>query len=611
MRIKRFFLIRNYLTQLNVLFKKLKIKKLERKKFSPTSFLFTWKCKFDENPALEVLESSSWCVFGYNVNLENAEWSKDYSSGFVYPNIRIDKIHPEKWYDKGIEIKFPWELSRFYFAVTLGQKYLITKNKIYYKIFQELVIEWIDKNKFLYGVNWMSTMEVSIRAINWIVSINYFSELFDTDNELKDKITLSLSQHAEFIYTFPEVYENGLTTNHTTAGYAGLLFLGLTLKDHPKSKLWIDSAISGLEKCISDQVYEDGANFEGSIPYHCLVLEIFAFSAIAALANKINFSNNYYTKLFKMFEFTAAYLDENGNAPQIGDNDSGRCLIFNCYDTHNQYNNEFDHSYLLAVGERIFNYKFRSQCSKEDLVITRFLPSFKQLSINELNIKPRKTESSIAFTNAGAYFLKNEKFSFLLPCFPLGQRGKGGHNHLDVGSYTLSINGKLVIVDPGTSTYSTNKKKRDRFRLHSYHNTIHSLFDNQVSLGDNGYWSLGQYYTCDSVVFRDDHISCEIKFIKDNIKRFRNFILTENTLVIRDQYESDFYSRINLNPHLVIISKTDNKIEFDEFSIEFINAKSITLSDYEYSPYYGKVIESCCILILASTYLEILINIKS
>ena len=30
-----------------------------------------------------------------------------------------------------------------------------------------------------------------------------------------------------------------------------------------------------------------------------------------------------------MFEFTAAYMDENGNAPQVGDNDSGRLLIFN------------------------------------------------------------------------------------------------------------------------------------------------------------------------------------------------------------------------------------------------------------------------------------------
>lgn len=602
MRIKRFFLIRNYSARYFALFRKLKIKKLELKKFSPSPLSFTWKYKFDEKLTLPTIESNHCCVFGHNLNLKNVEWLKDYSSGFVYPNIRIDKIHPEKWYDKGIEIKFPWELSRFYFAVSLGQKYLITRDEIYYKAFRELAIDWIDKNQFLYGVNWMSTMEVAIRAINWIVSLNYFSKLFDTDNELKDKISLVLSQHAEYIYAFPEVYENGLTTNHTTAGYAGLLFLGLTLKDHPKSRLWVDSAVCGLEKCISDQVYEDGANFEGSIPYHRLVLEIFAFSAIAALANKINFSNNYYTKLFKMFEFTAAYLDQNGNAPQIGDNDSGRCLILNNYNNTNQYINEFDHSYLLDIGDAIFEHKFTSQCSKKDLVIHKFLPSFKQLSINELNIKPRKTESSIAFTNAGAYFLKNEKFSFLLPCFPLGQRGKGGHNHLDIGSFTLSINGKMVIVDPGTLTYTANKNIRDKYRSYSYHNNLFSSTDNEINLKENDIWSLKKYYTTNVSMFTQNQINVDIKFIKDKVLRQREFVINNNSLLIKEKYKGSFFSRINLHPDISAVSSNANKITFGAFCLTFSDKCVFKLQDYDYCASYGTTEKSKYIFITATNF---------
>ena len=100
------------------------------------------------------------------------------------------------------------------------------------KPLKNLVLDWIEKNPFLYGVNWLSTMEVAIRSINWIVSINLFSNLVKNDEDFQKTLSQSLLQHAEYIYSFPEIYENGLTTNHTTAGYSGLLFLALSFKEH-------------------------------------------------------------------------------------------------------------------------------------------------------------------------------------------------------------------------------------------------------------------------------------------------------------------------------------------------------------------------------------------
>ena len=158
------------------------------------------------------------------VDLDKIEWHKDYVSEFVYPKTRIDKLKIDQWFDKGIDIKFPWELSRFYFAVSLGQKYLITKDEIYYNTFRSLVLDWINENPFLYGVNWLSTMEVAIRSINWIVSINLFSNLIKNDEDFQKTLSQSLLQHAEYIHSFPEIYENGLTTNHTTAGYCWTSF---------------------------------------------------------------------------------------------------------------------------------------------------------------------------------------------------------------------------------------------------------------------------------------------------------------------------------------------------------------------------------------------------
>ena len=71
---------------------------------------------------------------------------------------------------------FPWEQSRFYFGINLARKYQIFKKKIFYDIFKYQIEDWIINNPYLHGVNWLSTMDVSIRAVNWIIALNLFSD---------------------------------------------------------------------------------------------------------------------------------------------------------------------------------------------------------------------------------------------------------------------------------------------------------------------------------------------------------------------------------------------------------------------------------------------------
>ena len=106
-----------------------------------------------------------------------------------------------------------------------------------------------------------------------------------------------------------------------------------------------------------------------------------------------------------------------------------------------------------------------------------------------MKIIPRDTDKSISFKNAGAYFLKNEKFDLMVSCFPIGQNGKGGHNHLDIGSFTLSVYGRPIIVDPGSYCYSRNRKERDKFRSYINHNVIFNSQDENLELSKE--WLLG------------------------------------------------------------------------------------------------------------------------
>ena len=313
-------------------------------------------------------------IFGEQISLERVDWHKDYVSGFEYPNDRFDKIQISQWFNKGIDIKFPWEVSRFYFAVPLAQNYRVTGETRYYERFKELITDWIYQNPFLCGVNWHCTMEVALRAVNWTVAVNFFGEILQKDEQFRLTITKSLLQHAYYIEAFPEIKYNGKGNNHLVADYFGLLILALTLKDHHKAAEWLQISTDGLVECMQYQVNDDGSSFEGSIPYHRLVLEMFGYTALVCRTNNIDLPPAYYEKLFKMFEFTAAYMDHNGNAPQIGDNDSGRTIILH-------YSDEHDHSYLLDLGEHLFDFRFLSQCSKRNNDYVCWLPMVEKITV--------------------------------------------------------------------------------------------------------------------------------------------------------------------------------------------------------------------------------------
>ena len=67
---------------------------------------------------------------------------------------------------------------------------------------------------------------------------------------------------------------------------------------------------------------------------------MFAYSTLLARNMTNFFSDEYFERLKKMFDFTDAVLKPTNELPQIGDNDSGLFLVFN-------RKNLIKHRYLL------------------------------------------------------------------------------------------------------------------------------------------------------------------------------------------------------------------------------------------------------------------------
>ena len=513
-------------------------------------------------------------IFGKKIDYHTIDWHCDYNSGYCYPHWkRFDKIKINKIYNQGIDVIFPWELSRFQFGIDLALCYHQSNDMKYYNLFKQLVTDWITKNPFLIGVNWICTMDVAIRAANWIIAVNMFNDIFWKDTEFVVKLSKTLLKHAQYIIKFPT--KNGEKgNNHYVAGFSGQLLLALSFKHLYQSKRWLKKALDGLTYCIENQIYEDGTHFEDSIAYHRLVLELFATSVIIGRNNKIEFSNIFYSKLFRMFEFVSAYMDHQGNFPQIGDNDSGRFIKL----THSQ---EQNHLYLLELGQQIFTYDFGREEGRSYLLPV-FMNYTKRVSLMELGIQPRACKKTVSFADGGFYFLKNQCFHVTVFC---PKSIEGGHRHFDVGSFTLSYQGIPVVVDPGTGVYTSNLAIRKRLRDYPSHNFFYL---NKTNEKNDAYFGIQVDMDVQVVFFSDSSMKIRA-LLEGDITVERQFNLYDSSFVIQDSItgsRQELLSALHF-ADFELSDIEDNRFILNDLTVTISGAKSIKKEKYLYSPSYS------------------------
>ena len=427
----------------------------------------------------EIYEHTFDLLGSGNVNLgKKINWYCDFKSGYRWDpkTFYLDIKYGDK---EGIDIKVPWELSRFQHLATLGEAHWLTGNEKYTREFLDEIEDWIENNPPQYGVNWRCAMDVAIRACNWILGFYYFKDSKEITEEFSMEFFKSLLIHGKHIEQNLEKSRRGFTSNHYLSNIVGLVYLGVFFKDSKIGQKWLKFGIQELKKEMQKQVYSGGCDFEASTCYHRLVLELFFFSTLLVVISNKDFNGRnyqevsenifgkeYIKRLYKMFEVVLYLLKPNGKMPQIGDNDNGRLHIFTDREILNM-------CYLLTSGSIFFKeprFKVREFGFCEEALWIfgkRGYDAWHRLEEN--NLKNIKSKS---FPDAGWYVMRNNKDYCIISCGPNGQNGNGGHCHNDKLSFELMIDGKDIIVDPGTYVYTANQEWRNKFRSTAFHNTI-------------------------------------------------------------------------------------------------------------------------------------------
>jgi len=390
---------------------------------------------------------------------EKIDWAKDYKSGFRWSN-HISRTWKYNDLDNPSDVKFPWELSRMQWLIPVGQSYLLSGDESDSAFVKSILEDWIDNNPIGTSITWACTMDVAIRATTWTWLFHVFSASAAwQDVEFQRKFTVSLFHHGLYVHANLELSDvNG---NHLLTNAAGMMFLGYFFQGSLKAKTWVDKGRELLETEMELQVFPDGVDHEGSIPYHRLACELFLFPALFAQSKNQPFSVTYLQRLNQMAEFTAAYSRPDSLAPLIGDADDGRFLPFGNQDLN-------DHTYLLPICERvtgISNGGISSLSSKTEVFFwgstMEMLRSWKS---------PREIKSEL-FPHGGFIVLRNSVDHVIVDSGPLGLQGRGGHGHNDALSVDAFLCDTHILVDSGSYLYTADYRSRNQFRSTAFHNT--------------------------------------------------------------------------------------------------------------------------------------------
>ncbi len=398
---------------------------------------------------------------------KNINWHCDFKTDYCWPPIYyadIDYSDLSQPYD----VKVPWELSRGQHFVTLGQAYWLTGDEKYAQEFVNQLESWLAANPPQIGVNWNCTMDVAIRAVNWTWGLYFFAHSPSFTDDNLTRFLKSILQHGRHIIRNLE--DGPIRANHYLADGVGLVYLGLMFPEFKEAEGWRKKGLEILFDEMLHQVYPDGADFEASIPYHRLALELFLTPILLCVLNDITVPAPVMARLEKMFEFVRAYTKPDGTIPVWGDADDGRLLrLSRPPDLEREF---IDHRYLLAIGAVLFNRQdfglAAGDCWEEAIWL------FGQQAVAYKNSLPAQIDSvtSNRFPDAGIYIMRRDDLYLLLDAGPNGQDENGGHAHNDTFSFELFAYGKSFIIDPGSYVYTADYKARNLFRSTAYHNAI-------------------------------------------------------------------------------------------------------------------------------------------
>ncbi|MBM3886610.1 hypothetical protein FJ364_01655 [Candidatus Dependentiae bacterium] len=402
------------------------------------------------------------------------------------------------------DVKVLWDLGRMHHLTKLGLAYTKTGNKTYADVFVHDIESYWLQVPYLLGPHWKCPMDVAIRAINLLWSLELFKQAA-IDLDFWQRYVCMLYDH--LIYLEWNFEESDKPNNHLLTDYVGYLYLVAFFKDLPGFDSRLTWAIKTTAEAFFHQILADGSAYEGSTAYHRLDCELLVH--VTSLLRAIGKEHNELdTLLQKMLGFLKATTDQGNNLVTIGDDDSG-CIVFGL-------KNKFHQEQL-------------------SLLVLKNFPDF------------------------GLAIARTNRLHITLRSAPLATKRPTGHVHHDALSFTLSIDGQPIFIDPGSFVYTANKWWRTFFKSSQQHNTffLENTLEEVTDL-----FQTKSLYTASSLLTQKNKLFATTKFLGSTLQR--SIEITDSTITLHDAITINNAAtttwRFILHPEITVSKHNDHYI---------------------------------------------------
>ena len=401
---------------------------------------------------------------------------------------------------------------------------------------------WIDENPAGVGNGW-EPYPSSLRIVNWI-------KWSLAGNTLEDSWQHSLAVQARYL---SQNLETHLLGNHLFANAKALCFAGLFF-DGEEADRWYKAGLQLIEREVSEQLCDDGGNFELSTMYHIIFLE--------DLLDLINIHRAYGRVL-----------------PAGIESSIGPMLVWMQTMCHPDGEISFFNDAALGIAPtvaEITDYAGRlvytPKPAKDDLIDL-----------------PSSGYSRVAKGDAVA----------LIDRAAVGPDYLPGHAHADTQSFELSLFGNRLIVNSGTSVYGSGKQRQIE-RGTATHSTV--LIDGENSSEVWGGFRVarrayvyGRSHQVDKQSIRLFGCHDGYKRLKGKPQHCREWLFEERSLLITDRITGkgthQAVAIFPLHPDVTLQQASRDHcallVNGKPAKVEFIGDGELEVVEDEYHPEFG------------------------
>jgi hypothetical protein len=416
-------------------------------------------------------------------------WRLDPVSGQSWPGADAYSFAIDFRAPKGFgDVKYVWEINRLQFLPPLAAWLALEGDTRAADAIAAAIQSWHAANPPFRGLGWAAGIEVALRAISLILTLDLAGDRIPVETrQLAGEI---LAASAFWLPRFPSKFSSA--NNHRVAELAGECLIARALGRDPAA------AEQALEAEIALQILPDGAPAEQSPTYGAFTAELALVAAVARgkpisglLANRLAAFADYVNWLGPV-------------TPAVGDNDEGYVIADGTFldqlspsaQDEGEAVQVASADYPRAISAAIAGALGRPGPApvpgdfRTLLLATRTIET---LPAPNPPVQLTSPQGLKTFAEGGLSVwhgqLANRAVDLVFDHGPLGYLSIAAHGHADALSVLLSLDGRAVLVDPGTFLYGSGGIWRDWFRGTPAHNTLNLAGQNQSRIAGPFNWA--------------------------------------------------------------------------------------------------------------------------